>query len=70
MLLEIYATLNNYYYFTRLTNIMINKVLVAVAGRGLCEQMLNMLMDLPYFQQASVTVLHVIQPQATAKAMS
>ncbi|MDE5088677.1 MAG: universal stress protein [Trichodesmium sp. St16_bin2-tuft] len=49
---------------------MINKVLVAVAGRGLCEQMLNMLMDLPYFQQASVTVLHVIQPQATAKAMS
>ncbi|MEB3341479.1 universal stress protein [Okeania sp.] len=49
---------------------MINKVLVAIAGRGLCEQMLNMLMDIPYFQQASVTVLHVVQPQASAEAMS
>ena len=49
---------------------MINKILVAVAGRKLCEQMLNMLIDIPYYQQASVTVLHVIQPQASAEAMS
>ena len=49
---------------------MINKILVAVAGRKLCEQMLNMLMDIPYFQQASVTVLHVVPPQASAEAMS
>ncbi|MGB3509306.1 MAG: universal stress protein [Microcoleaceae cyanobacterium] len=49
---------------------MINKILVAVAGRGLCEQMLNMLMDIPYYQQASVTVLHVVTPQASAESMS
>ncbi|MGB3401628.1 MAG: universal stress protein [Microcoleaceae cyanobacterium] len=49
---------------------MINKILVAVAGRGLCEQMLNMLIDLPPFQQASVTVLHVVPPQASADGMA
>lgn len=49
---------------------MINKILLAVAGRGLCEQMLNMLMDIPYFQVASVTVLHVVPPQASAEGMS
>jgi nucleotide-binding universal stress UspA family protein len=49
---------------------MINKILVAVAGRGLCEEMLNMLVDLPPFQQAEVTVLHVVPPQASADGMS
>jgi nucleotide-binding universal stress UspA family protein len=49
---------------------MINKILVAVAGRGLCEEMLNMLVDLPPFQQAEVTVLHVVPPQASADMMS
>ncbi|NEP87238.1 MAG: universal stress protein [Okeania sp. SIO2C2] len=49
---------------------MINKILLAVAGRGLCEQMLNMLMDIPYFQVASVTVLHVVPPQPSAEGMS
>jgi nucleotide-binding universal stress UspA family protein len=49
---------------------MINKILVAVAGRGLCEEMLNMLIDLPPFQQASVTVLHVVPPQASAEGMA
>jgi nucleotide-binding universal stress UspA family protein len=49
---------------------MINKILVAVAGRGLCEEMLNMLIDLPPFQQAEVTVLHVVPPQASADVMS
>ncbi|NEQ73516.1 MAG: universal stress protein [Okeania sp. SIO2C9] len=49
---------------------MINKILLAVAGRGLCEQMLNMLIEVPYFQVASVTVLHVVPPQASAEGMS
>jgi nucleotide-binding universal stress UspA family protein len=49
---------------------MISKILLAVAGRGLCEEMLNMLMEIPFFQQASVTVLHVVPAQVTAEAMS
>lgn len=49
---------------------MINKILVAVAGRGLCEEMLNMLMDLPSLQQASITLLHVVPSQVTAEGMS
>ena len=48
----------------------INKILVAVAGRGLCEEMLNMLMDVPSVKQASVTVLHVVSPEASAEGMS
>ncbi|RAQ39162.1 universal stress protein, partial [Arthrospira sp. O9.13F] len=42
----------------------------AVAGRGLCEEMLNMLMDLPSLQQASITLLHVVPSQVTAEGMS
>lgn len=49
---------------------MIEKILLTVAGRGLCEEMLNMLMDIPFLQKASVTVLHVVSPQITAEAMS
>lgn len=49
---------------------MIEKILVAVAGRGLCEEMLNMLMEIPYIEKASVTVLHVVPPQISADAMS
>ncbi len=49
---------------------MIKKILVAVAGRGLCEEMLNMLIDLPAFQQAEVTILHVVAPQASAEGMA
>ncbi|MFB8787387.1 MAG: universal stress protein [Potamolinea sp.] len=49
---------------------MISKILLAVAGRGLCEEMLNMLMEIPFLQKASVTVLHVVPPQVTAEAMS
>jgi nucleotide-binding universal stress UspA family protein len=49
---------------------MIQKILVAVAGRGLCEEMLNMLLEIPALQQVSVTVLHVVPPQITADAMS
>ena len=49
---------------------MIKKILVAVAGRGLCEQMVNMLLELPSFQQASFTILHVVPSQVTSDAMS
>lgn len=49
---------------------MIEKILVAVAGRGLCEEMFNMLMDIPSLQQASVTVLHVVPPQVTSDGMA
>ena len=49
---------------------MIEKILVAVAGRGLCEEMFNMLMDIPSLQQAAVTVLHVVPPQITADGMA
>lgn len=49
---------------------MIQKILVAVAGRGLCEEMLNMLLEIPAMQQVSVTVLHIVPPQVTADAMS
>ncbi|NES19889.1 MAG: universal stress protein [Symploca sp. SIO3E6] len=49
---------------------MIEKILVSVAGRGLCEQMLNMLTEIPSLKRASVTVLHVVPPQITAEDMS
>ena len=49
---------------------MIRKILVAVAGRGLCEQMLNMLLDIPSFRPESVTVLHVVPSQISAADMS
>ncbi len=49
---------------------MIEKILLTVAGRGLCEEMLNMLMESHFMQKASVTVLHVVPPQVTAEAMS
>jgi nucleotide-binding universal stress UspA family protein len=49
---------------------MIEKILLAVAGRGLCEEMFNMLMDIPSLQQASVTVLHVVPPQVTSDGMA
>lgn len=49
---------------------MIEKILLTVAGRGLCEEMLNMLVEIPSMQKASVTVLHVVPPQITAEAMA
>jgi len=49
---------------------MIEKILVTVAGRGLCEEMLNMLMEIPSIKKASVTVLHVVPPQVSAQDMS
>lgn len=49
---------------------MIEKILLTVAGRGLCEEMFNMLMEIPIIQKASITVLHVVPPQITSDAMA
>ncbi len=49
---------------------MIQRILIAVAGLGKCEEMFKMLMEVPAIQQAYVTILHVVPPQATADAMS
>ena len=49
---------------------MIQKILVAVAGRGLCEEMVNMLMGIPAFQKASITLLHVVTPKTIAQDMA
>jgi len=49
---------------------MIERILVAVAGRGLCEEMVNMLMNIPAFQGASITLLHVVTPKTIADDMA
>jgi nucleotide-binding universal stress UspA family protein len=49
---------------------MIQKILIAVAGLGKCEQMLKMLMEIPSVQRASVTLLHVVPPQVTSDLMA
>jgi nucleotide-binding universal stress UspA family protein len=49
---------------------MIQKILIAVAGLGKCEQMLKMLMAIPSVQRADVTILHVVSPQVTAELMA
>lgn len=49
---------------------MIQKILIAVAGLGKCEQMLKMLMEIPSVQRADVTILHVVPPQVTAELMA
>jgi nucleotide-binding universal stress UspA family protein len=49
---------------------MIQRILIAVAGLGKCEEMFKMLMEVPAINQASVTILHVVPPQPTADAMS
>jgi nucleotide-binding universal stress UspA family protein len=49
---------------------MMQKILIAVAGLGKCEQMLKVLMEIPAIQRANVTVLHVVSPQVTAELMS
>jgi nucleotide-binding universal stress UspA family protein len=49
---------------------MIQKILIAVAGLGKCEQMLKMLMEIPSIQRSNVTILHVVPPQVTADLMA
>lgn len=50
--------------------IKIDKILLADSGTGQSEAMLKFLMDIPVFQRANVTVLHVVPPQVTAEAMT
>ncbi|MCS6814442.1 MAG: universal stress protein [Cyanobacteria bacterium] len=49
---------------------MIQKILIAVAGLGRCEEMFNMLAEIPAIQRAAVTILHVVPPQVTAEDMA
>ncbi|NJO41393.1 MAG: universal stress protein [Cyanobacteria bacterium CRU_2_1] len=49
---------------------MIEKILLANSGTGQTEEMLQILMEIPMIQRASVTVLHVVPPQITAEAMT
>lgn len=49
---------------------MIEKILLADSGKGHTQEMLKALMDIPSFQAASVTVLHVVPPQVTAEGMT
>ena len=46
------------------------RILLADSGTGQSEAMLKFLRDSPFFQQASITVLHVVSPQVTAEAMT
>jgi len=48
----------------------IERILLADSGIGNTEEMLKMLMDIPFVQGASVTVLHVVPPQVTTEEMT
>ncbi|GAB4139061.1 MAG: universal stress protein [Cyanobacteria bacterium J069] len=48
---------------------MIEKILLANSGTGHTEEMLKSLMEIPIFQAAKVTVLHVVPPQVTSDDM-
>lgn len=49
---------------------MIEKILLADSGTGQSEEMLKALMAIPSIERSSVTVLHVVPPQAGAEAMT
>jgi nucleotide-binding universal stress UspA family protein len=49
---------------------MFEKILLALSGTGQTRDMLKMLMDIPLFQRANVTILHVVPPQVTAEGMT
>jgi nucleotide-binding universal stress UspA family protein len=49
---------------------MIEKILLADAGRGSSEKMLLALMQIPYLQRAQVTLLHVVPSQTSETAMA
>lgn len=49
---------------------MIRKILIAVAGLGKCEEMLNMLLEIPSVERASVTLLHVVPAKSAAGDMA
>lgn len=49
---------------------MIERILIAVAGLGKCEEMLKMLMEISSIKQANVTILHIVPPQITSDEMA
>ncbi|MEM1369536.1 MAG: universal stress protein, partial [Cyanobacteria bacterium P01_H01_bin.15] len=49
---------------------MLSKILYADSGSGQTREMLKVLLDLPAFQRASLTVLHVVPPQITTQAVA
>ncbi len=49
---------------------MIRKILIAVAGLGKCEEMLNMLLEIPSIERASITLLHVVPAKSAAGDMA
>lgn len=49
---------------------MISKILIAVAGLGKCEEMLNMLLEIPSVERAFVTLLHVVPAKSSAGDMA
>jgi nucleotide-binding universal stress UspA family protein len=49
---------------------MIENILLADSGTGHSEEMLKALLEIPYVQNAKVTVLHVVPPQVTREAMT
>lgn len=49
---------------------MIEKILLALSGTGQTREMLKTLMEIPLFQRANVTILHVVPPQITADGMT
>ncbi|MEB3210428.1 MAG: universal stress protein [Leptolyngbyaceae bacterium] len=50
--------------------ISLDKILLADSGTGQTEVILKYLMDIPVFQRANITVLHVVPPQVTAEGMT
>ncbi len=50
--------------------IKMDRILLADSGTGQSEAMLRFLRDSPFFQQAAITVLHVVSPQVTAEGMT
>ncbi|NJN23594.1 MAG: universal stress protein [Acaryochloridaceae cyanobacterium RL_2_7] len=48
---------------------MLQNILLASADSGQAEQMLGKLLDMPFFQRASVTVLHVVPEKSNTQEM-
>jgi nucleotide-binding universal stress UspA family protein len=49
---------------------MIERILLALSGTGQTRDMLKTLLEIPLFQRANVTILHVVPPQITADGMT
>ena len=47
---------------------MLNKILFADSGTGNSQEMLQYLLELPAFNSANITIMHVIAPQVTTEA--